>query len=480
MSPDGLDLSTSAAGTDAARAPNPAADLTRVFVRMAWRAEPTIELRYAEDVDVLAARIIALPPVRNRYAHDLLTVRLDGTDEHAMPVEIRLEKFAAGGQKSAAAVLARQLLGSTAWRRAVVLTVDGEGEATVELADPERDELVAAWERFARPVRVVGVQVLPGVLHGVLVDDQGSTLEVDELPIEGSSPDDVATGVAELTRTLWDREPHRDCMRAVGVQIGGPMGAEDGVVHHYRKGELTEDEQWRDDNLGGRVERVLGHPVVVLNDVSALAVFERWHGVGQRFRRYGLILVSEGIGGALVTDGALCLESPMEIGMTVIDLNGRKCRCGGTGCVEASASVWAMVNRVKKDTDHDVDGLADAVRLAETDQLVRRVFREAGEDLAAGIGSVQALLELKALAIYLPPELNDDGVAAREFWSGVGQYARWVSFERSRHCELERRTSDVEGPRGAAFAALERFGFSSARVAHGLEGGQAARHALIR
>lgn len=477
MSVDGSDLSQS---TDAAAEPDVAADLTRVLRRLAWRKEPTVHLGYDDTTDVLTARVLPLPPKHTRYAHDLLTVTLDGADPLALPVAITLRDFTAIAQKSPAARLSRRLLGPAAWRRAVELTVDESDGATVGLTQPECADLLAEWTRYARPVRVVGVQVLPGVLHAVLVDDRGETLADRILELPGVSPEAVAAGVAELARQLWASERRQDCERAVSVQIGGPMGDEDGVVHHYQKGSLTPDEQWRDVDLGALVARRTGQRVMVLNDVAALAVVERWRGLGRHFDRYGLILVSEGIGGALVTGGAVCPDSPMEIGTTVIQQRGRKCRCGRRGCVEASASVWGIVQRVKTIFGPEVDDLPKAAALAERDPVALQVFCEAGEDLAAGIGSTQALLELKALAVYLPPELNDGSDAALAYWAGVQRFPRWVSFDRFRECELAARTSDVEGPRGAAFAALERYGLSSPAAVAATADEWAGRHAAAR
>lgn len=471
MSPNEPDLSP-APGTDTTgHPPDPAADLRRVLVRVAWRDRPTVHLHYDEHHDILTATILRLPPVRDRHAHDHLLVRLDGDEDLALPTEVRLQAFIAK-QRSDAAVLARELLGETAWRRAVKLTVDGRCAAEVKLEAPERDELFAIWAGFARLVRVVGIQVQPGLLRGVLVDDRGEAINEKELWLDEMSPDSVAAGIADLATCLWRPDERRDCHRVVGVQIGGPVNHEDGVVHHYSKGDLGSNIRWKDVKLGELVKGRIGSRVQVFNDVASLAVFERWFGLGRQVRRYGLILVSEGVGGALVIDGVLDEESPMELGNIVIHPEGRKCHCGSRGCVEATAGVWAIVERVAEEVGHPVADLGAAAKLADADdehlaKMVRQVFRTAGEDLAVGIGSVQALLRPTAWTVYLPPELSETGVAGREFWSGIEQFGTWVSFEEYRKCDLHRRTTTgVEGPLGAALAALERFGLSSTAAAH--------------
>lgn len=466
MSTDEPDL-TNGPVTDAGRPPpDPAADLRRVLHRIAWRDEPTIRLRYDDSADVLTATILRLPAARTRRAHGHLTVDLDGPDDQALPTEIRLAEFV-GSQRSDAAGMARELLGPTAWRHAVLLTVDGAENADVDLDAAERDGLLEAWKKFARPVRVVGVQVLPGLLRAALVDEEGRRLQEWELLLTRTTPEAVADGVAELATSLWAKDGDRPCSRSVGVQIAGPV--ESGVVHRYDKFGMGCD-GWKNVRLEQMVADRVGAPTVVLNDVSALAEWQRWFGIAQKFRRFGLVLVSEGIGGALVTGNVVDLHSPMELGNIVIHPDGAKCQCGNTGCVEATAAVWALVEKAdhaardhQRHMNYDLAGAVELAQAADEHLArdVQRVFRDGGKALAAGIGSVQALLNLDGWVVYLPPEMHDS-TAGDSYWDGIDQFGHFVSFEPYRHCELGRRTSSRdEGPRGAALAAMERVGLSS-------------------
>lgn len=455
MSPDDL-LDMSDNGLDALPA-GAVESLRRAVVHTAWCADPAVHLDYDEDVDVLTARIVDLPVARERHVHDHLVVRLDGADESALLVELELDRFTTA-LRAPAARRARQLLGPTAWRRAVELSLDGTGETAVCLDPGERDVLLARWAAFARPVTVVGVQVLPNALHGVLVDEQGAVLAESTMPLAQPRPDAVAEGVAELLAKLPGP------VEGVCLQIGAPVDPSDGVVHSYHKGDASFD-IWRDAELGAMVSAATELPVQVMNDVVALAVFERWFGLGASLDRYGVLLVAEGIGGALVRDGVPDPDTPMELGNIVIHPAGLKCRCGSRGCVEATAGAWAIVERVVHDLGHlHIADLDDAVALLERtgDPVLRAVFREAGEDLAVGIGSVQALLDLRAWVVHLPPALAGDADAAMTFRHAMEQFAHSVSYEPYRHSELHiRPATGREGAHGAGLAALEHFGLSS-------------------
>jgi glucokinase len=60
------------------------------------------------------------------------------------------------------------------------------------------------------------------------------------------------------------------------------------------------------------------------------------------------LTIGTGIGGGIVLDGQLfhgVSDVAAEIGHTSIDLNGRRCKCGNSGCIEAYASGPAIAAR---------------------------------------------------------------------------------------------------------------------------------------
>lgn len=457
MSPDELDdLPDHADGLDAAPA-GAVEMLRRVAVHTAWCAEPTLHLAYDHADDELVVRTVLLPARRERHVHDDLVVGFDAADGSALLTELTLHGLT-GAQRAPAADRAAELLGPTAWRRARELSLDGSGEDAVRLHPEERDILLERWAAFARPVTAIGVQVLPGELHGVLVDEQGAVLAEATVPLPRPRPDAVAAGVAELVAELPGSPD------GIGLQIGAPVDSRTGVVHSYHKGGAHKD-PWRDTALGDLVAERTKRSVHVVNDVVALAVHERWFGLRSTPDRYGVLLVAEGIGGALVRGGVPDLDTPMELGNIVIHSIGQKCRCGNRGCVEATAGTWAIVERIAEDLGYeDVHSLDEAVAVAQRDDdpLLRAVFRGAGEDLAVGIGSVQALMDLRAWVVLLPAALCGKGIAATAFRFGMDQFAHSVSYEPYKDCTLHvRAATGRDGAQGAGLAALERFGLSS-------------------
>ena len=117
----------------------------------------------------------------------------------------------------------------------------------------------------------------------------------------------------------------------------------------------------------------------------------------------------------------------------------------------------------------DLDAAIDLAERADTSgpgRVAADVFHEAGRDLGAGVATVQALANPSAWAIYLPPALRTDQVAAVRFRSGLENFGMYVSYKPYRMCIFHYRSAHGrKGARGAALAALEERGISSPRAA---------------
>jgi glucokinase len=122
---------------------------------------------------------------------------------------------------------------------------------------------------------------------------------------------------------------------AVGVGCGGPM---------QPGGELVSPlniPAWREFPLRARLSSWAQLPAFVDNDAKALARGEGWVGAAAGARDFIALVVSTGVGGGIVLDGRLLdgrAGNAGHIGHVVVEPDGRRCACGGQGCLEAEAS----------------------------------------------------------------------------------------------------------------------------------------------
>lgn len=180
---------------------------------------------------------------------------------------------------------------------------------------------------------VIGVKLTGSTAYGVACDMVGGVTDAAEAPLP--EPADGAVPVGECLRTvkrLVNRLSRRlPALDGVGVSVGGVI-AERRVV---REGTFL---GWRDVDLAGLVEDATGVPVVVTNDVTALAREELWFGAGRTHSTFGVITVGAGIGFAVVREG-LVLEQLIDNGHLLahspVDGSGPRCGLGHPGCVSA-------------------------------------------------------------------------------------------------------------------------------------------------
>ncbi|MEV8510884.1 ROK family protein [Dactylosporangium sp. NPDC051484] len=117
---------------------------------------------------------------------------------------------------------------------------------------------------------------------------------------------------------------------AVGVGLAGVV--QEGVVGTAHNLGFTDG-----TDIAAALRPHLPLPAYLLNDVqaTALGVAARWpHGTT------AVLAMGTGIGGAVVKDGSLHpgLGGAGDFGHVVIDVDGPRCPCGGTGCLEVLVS----------------------------------------------------------------------------------------------------------------------------------------------
>jgi glucokinase len=121
----------------------------------------------------------------------------------------------------------------------------------------------------------------------------------------------------------------------VGVGAPGPLDTKRGIVL------LTPNLGWVNLPLRQIIHDRLGLPAALDNDANCAVLGEWWVGAARGARHAIGITIGTGIGGGLILEGKLyhgASDVAGEIGHTTIDTEGRRCKCGNYGCLEAYAS----------------------------------------------------------------------------------------------------------------------------------------------
>ncbi len=230
-----------------------------------------------------------------------------------------------------------------------------------------------------------------------LVDHHGALVASDQLP----TPDgEGAEAVWEVVAQLIAQMTATTEVCGVGIASAGPIHLPTGTVSPIN---IT---AWQDFPVRDRVAATLpGLPVRLGGDGLCMALGEHWRGAGRGASFLLGMVVSTGVGGGLVLDGAPYdgrTGNAGHVGHVVVDTDGPLCSCGGHGCVEAIASgprmaQWAREHGWTAPPDADAKELAAAA--AAGDSVALQAFTRGATAVAAMIASVGAVCDLDLVVI---------------------------------------------------------------------------------
>lgn len=126
---------------------------------------------------------------------------------------------------------------------------------------------------------------------------------------------------------------------SAGIGCGGPMNPTTRSVSPLHI------PSWKEFALADEVETLTQLPTVLDNNAKAVALGEAWCGAAMGVRDFVAVVMGAGVGGGIVSGGKLLegrLGNAGHIGHIVVEPEGRDCRCGGRGCLEAYCSGQAI------------------------------------------------------------------------------------------------------------------------------------------
>lgn len=228
-----------------------------------------------------------------------------------------------------------------------------------------------------------------------LVDPAGQLVHRAQLP----TPDgDAETVWAVVEKLLGEAVRTADgAATAAGVASAGPIDLPNGTVSPIN---ITE---WQHFPIVERVADATRLPVRLGGDGLCMALGEQWCGAGRGAQFLLGMVVSTGIGGGLVLDGAPYdgrTGNAGHVGHVVVTPDGGDpCTCGGHGCVETIASGPSMVRWARRQGWDGTDAKALGDAAAQGDDLAIKAFHRGTRALAATIASVGAVCDLDLVVI---------------------------------------------------------------------------------
>lgn len=257
--------------------------------------------------------------------------------------------------------------------------------------------------------RVVGIDVAETYIRAVLFDtslEQLASVE-DTRDEHELDPDSVVEGIGrELDKLLEQEQLSRDDVLGVGVSLPGVVHGTTGpsvVVPNW---------SWHSVELDHLRERI-GLPLVIDNPLKVIATAELWFGRGRSRSSLITINLGTGVGAGIVLEGRLlrgASNGAGEWGHSLLVLDGRLCRCGRNGCVEAYVGVAGIQQTLREIApEHPLAGvemqrdfigaMANAAAGSVPDEAVNETIARTSYYLGSALADLVAIMNPEVVTL---------------------------------------------------------------------------------
>lgn len=256
--------------------------------------------------------------------------------------------------------------------------------------------------------RAIGVKVAADHVAFVEVGIDGTVVRSASEPFAADAITVLADLAASIRRFIGDSTSGP--LLGVGVGLPGDVDQQhSGIVDSAQLG-------WRQMPVGETLRRELGLPVLVENNVNALAMAERLYGVGRRHEDFLVVTIGTGVGSGIVEDGVVLRGAnggAGEIGHFPTAEDGELCSCGNRGCLETLIGEAAIVRSARRaGVIGESAGIAELQAAADGGDVgAAGIFAAAGRRLGRTLAGIVHTLDPEVVIVL------GEGTASWRHWS---------------------------------------------------------------
>ena len=256
--------------------------------------------------------------------------------------------------------------------------------------------------------KAIGVDLGGTHVMAAVIQEDGSILNRHEQDINDHAVDAVMKAIEDtIDAALADVKDKS----VVGIGIGSPGNIEP------RSGTIlySPNFQWTNVPLGERLRGHFDQPVFIGNDARCATLGEYTYGTGKGTKNFALLTIGTGIGGGIVSEGALLLGNTAGAGEfghhQIRPHDGFVCNCGKIGCFEAQASGTGLIRHAFAvqpsfprsrllDKDRDKLGTKSIRKAAQAgDPHASAAWKNFTADLSIGLANIIAFVNPELIAL---------------------------------------------------------------------------------
>jgi glucokinase len=260
--------------------------------------------------------------------------------------------------------------------------------------------------KYAIGVDLGGTNIKIGI-----VTDKGKLIKKTSIKTEAEAgPKKVISNIQKGIEEILIQNKYK--IQGIGIGCPGVVSTKKGIVEN-----APNLPGWKNIKLGPIIKNKFDYKVHLENDANAAAIGELIFGAGKKLDSFIMVTLGTGVGGGIVFNKKIFrgeFGAAGEIGHISIDVNGPKCNCGSTGCIEAYAGNSYLKEQIRSELKNYPDSKVwkliqdDLTKVSpriiqaaceKHDAYARFVIERMGKQLGAALASLSNLLDISTFII---------------------------------------------------------------------------------
>ncbi len=265
---------------------------------------------------------------------------------------------------------------------------------------------MAKTEKYAVGVDLGGTNIKIGI-----VSDKGKLVKSISIKTEADcGPKNVIANIIKGVELTLAKNKLK--IQGIGIGCPGVVSIKKGIVEN-----APNLPGWKNVKLGPIIKEKSGYKVHLENDANAAAIGELIFGSGKKLDSFVMVTLGTGVGGGIVFNKKIFrgeFGAAGEIGHISIDINGPKCNCGSTGCIEAYAGNSYLKEQIRNELkdypdskvwqliENDLTKVSPRIiqaALEKKDAYAEFVVERMGKQLGTALASLSNLLDISTFII---------------------------------------------------------------------------------
>ena len=205
-------------------------------------------------------------------------------------------------------------------------------------------------------MKYVGIDIGGTSIKGGFVSENGEILNRFGFPIDkNASQEELIQRLGDLiNEQIVKCDYKKSDFAGIGIGCPGSINSDTGTC------DFSGNLNWHHLPIVKMIEEKTGMKARIANDANAAMAGEAKFGVGKNYHNLVLLTLGTGVGGGLYLNDHLYVGNEgkgAEMGHMIIAMDGVPCSCGLTGCLEAYASVTALIRQTKEAMEKNKNSL---------------------------------------------------------------------------------------------------------------------------